>query len=56
MSSWNMKLWNVLVQLRLAQHSFATQYTNGVALRQMARRSVEWYSEHAYGVALRETA
>ena len=52
-----MKLWNVLVQLRLlAQHSFATQYTNGVALRQMARRSVEWYSEHAYGVALRETA
>ena len=28
--------------------------TNGVALRQMAQRNVEWYSVHTYGIALRE--
>ena len=36
--------------------SFAIQYTNGVALRQMAQRNVEWYSVHTYGVALSEMA
>ena len=41
MSSWNMKLRNGLIQLRLAWHSFATQYTNGEALREMAWGNVE---------------
>ncbi|CAH3153076.1 unnamed protein product [Pocillopora meandrina] len=28
--------------------------TNGVALREITRHNVEWYSVHTYGVALRE--
>ena len=56
MSSWYMKFWNGLAQLRIAKHSFAIQYTNGVALRQMPQRNVEWYSVHIYGVVLSEMA
>ena len=36
--------------------SNGTAYTNGVALREMAQRNVEWYSVHANSVALREMA
>ena len=41
---WASPLWNGLAQLQTASHSFAIHYTNGVALRQMARCNVEWYS------------
>ena len=52
MSSWNMKLCNGLAQLRI--YSFAIQYTNSVALGQMAQRNVKWYNVHTYGEALCE--
>ena len=46
------ELWNGLAQLRI--YSFAIQYTNSVALGQMAQRNVKWYNVHTYGEALCE--